>query len=85
MDFSKFKDLEKLKFWETNRKEKNTRTVLKVFAVIGILTLVGAAAYGIYKFFTPDYLDDFEDDDEFDFLMDDEDVSFLEANDEDEA
>ena len=29
---------------------------------------IGAIAYGIYKFFTPDYLEDFEDefDDDFD-------------------
>ena len=39
-----------------------------VFAVIGIVVAVAAAIYGIYRFFTPDYLDDFEDDfeDEFD-------------------
>ena len=48
-----------------------------IFAVIGIIVAVAAAAYGIYRFFTPDYLDDFEDDfeDGFedDFFEDEED------------
>ena len=54
-------------------EEKKKSKVLCVFAVIG------AAAYGIYRFFAPDYLDDFEDDfddlDDDDFFDDDDDVS----------
>ena len=42
-----------------------------------IVVAVAAAIYGIYRFFTPDYLDDFEDDfeDEFDndFFEDEDD------------
>ncbi len=54
-----------------NKKEaaekKNSKFVV-VFAVIGVIVAVAAAAYGIYRFFAPDYLDDFEDDfDEDDF------------------
>ena len=49
----------------------------KISDVIGIIVAVAAAAYGIYRFFTPDYLDDFEDDfeDGFedDFFEDEED------------
>ena len=41
------------------------------FAIIGIIIAVAAAAYGIYKFFSPDYLDDFDDDFDEDFDDDD--------------
>ena len=61
------------------REEQQTtpsKTMI-IFAVIGIIVAVAAAAYGIYRFFTPDYLDDFEDDfeDGFedDFFEDEED------------
>ena len=57
--------------------EKKASNVIWIFAVVGIIAAVAAAAYGIYRFFTPDYLDDFEDDldDEFedDFFDDDDD------------
>ena len=56
-----------------------------VFAVIGIVVAVAAAIYGIYRFFTPDYLDDFEDDfeDEFDndFFEDEDDEPAAESKD----
>ena len=46
--------------------------------MIGIVVAIAAAAYGIYRFFTPDYLDDFEDDfdDDFDddFFEDEDDA-----------
>ena len=45
--------------------------------MIGVIAAIAAAAYGIYRFFAPDYLDDFEDDfddlDEDDFFDDDDD------------
>ncbi len=47
-----------------------------VFAIIGFIAVAAAAAYGLYRFFAPDYLEDFEDelDDEFDEdFFDDED------------
>jgi flagellar basal body-associated protein FliL len=58
-------------------KKKPSKCVI-VFAVIGVLVAVAAAVYGVYRFFTPDYLDDFEDDfeDEFDndFFEDEDDA-----------
>lgn len=60
-----------------------------VLAVVGGVVAVAAAAYGIYRFFTPDYLDDFEDDfeDEFDddFFEDDDEAEPTETVQEEEV
>ena len=57
------------------RKEEESKknTVLWVLAIIGAGTAVAAIAYGVYRYFTPDYLEDFEDDfeDDFDDYFDD--------------
>ena len=57
-------------------EQKKPSKAVIIFAVIGVIVAITAAAYGIYRFFTPDYLDDFEDDfdDEFedDFFEDDD-------------
>lgn len=63
MNFDKF-DLDKLKFWEEKKEENALCTVL---AVVGILAIIAGAAYFVYKFFTPDYLEDLDDDEEFYF------------------
>ena len=59
-------------------QEKATRRVLWVFAVIGVITAVAGIAYAVYRYLTPDYLDDFDDefDDDFDddFFDDEEEV-----------
>jgi len=64
-------------------EEKKPSKFVIVFAVIGIV--VAVAIYGIYRFFTPDYLDDFEDDfeDEFDndFFEDEDDEPAAESKD----
>ena len=46
---------------------------------IGIVVVVAAAAYGLYRFFAPDYLEDFEDDFDDDFEDD-----FFDEDDEEE-
>ena len=48
-------------------QEKATRRILWVFAVIGAITAVAGIAYAVYRFVTPDYLEDFEDDFDDDF------------------
>lgn len=48
-------------------EEKKKNCVLWILAIIGIVAAVAAIAYGVYRFFTPDYLEDFEDDFEDDF------------------
>ena len=59
-------------------EEKKGPKAKTVFAIIGIIVVVAAAAYGLYRFFAPDYLEDFEDDldDEFEEdFFDDEDTA----------
>lgn len=57
--------------------EKKGNTVLWVLAIIGAVAAVAAIAYAVYRYMTPDYLDDFDDefDDDFedDFFDDEED------------
>ncbi len=60
-----------------NKKEdeKKKDTIIWILAIIGLVAAVAAIAYGVYKFFTPDYLEDFEDDfdDDFDDYFSEED------------
>lgn len=55
-------------------EEKNKNTVLWVLAVIGAVTAVAGIAYAVYRYLSPDYLEDFEDDfeDDFDDYFEDE-------------
>lgn len=46
---------------------KKDNTLLWILAIVGAVTAVAAIAYGVYRFFTPDYLEDFEDDFDDDF------------------
>ena len=65
-------------FLHRKEEEKKKTWILWILAIIGVVAAVAAIAYGVYRFFTPDYLEDFEDDFEDDF-----DDDFFE--DEDEA
>lgn len=58
-------------------QEKATRRAIWVFAIIGVITAVAAIAFFVYRYLTPDYLDDFEDDfdDDFDDDFFDDDVA----------
>ena len=44
-------------------------------AVVWVLAIIGAIAYAVFRFVTPDYLEDFEDDfdDDFDDYFDEDD------------
>ena len=55
-----------------DEKEKNT--VLWVLAIIGAVAAVAGIAFAVYRFFAPDYLEDFEEyfDDDFDDYFEDE-------------
>ena len=45
---------------EEEEKNKCCKWVLIVLAVIGAVAAIAAIAYGVYRYFTPDYLDDFD-------------------------
>lgn len=66
----------KLKNLLDKKEEDNKKdTIVWILAIIGLVAAVAAIAYGVYKFFTPDYLEDFEDDfdDDFDDYFSEED------------
>lgn len=54
--------------------EKAKCAILWILAIIGAVAAVAGIAYGVYRFFTPDYLEDFEEDfgDDFDDYFEDE-------------
>ena len=56
-------------------EEKQKNTVLWALAIIGAVAAVAGIAFAVYRFFTPDYLEVFEedfDDDFDDYFEDDE-------------
>lgn len=55
---SKIKEL----LHKREQEEKTKNNILWLLAIIGAVAAVAAIAYGVYRFFTPDYLEDFEDD-----------------------
>ncbi len=59
----------KLNEWLSKREDmdKKLNTVLLILAVIGAVAAVAGIAYAVYRYLTPDYLDDFEDDFDDDF------------------
>ena len=70
-------DMARLNELLNKKEEKKTSKVVWVFAIIGIIAAIAAVAYGIYRYFAPDYYDDFEDEFEDDFdddFFEDEDV-----------
>ena len=40
--------------------------IITILAVIGAVVAVACIAFAVYKYFTPDYLDDFDEGDDFD-------------------
>ena len=54
--------------------EKKCNTVLWVLAIVGAVAAVAGIAYAVYRFLTPDYLEDFEEDFEDDFEDEADDV-----------
>ena len=54
-------------------KQKNI--IVWVLAIIGAVAAVAGIAFAVYKFMTPDYLDDFDEDfdDDFDDYFSEED------------
>ena len=44
-------------------EQKKKNTLLIILAVIGAIAAVAGIAYLVYRYLTPDYLEDFDDDD----------------------
>lgn len=64
---------------EPEPEEKKCNVVLWVLAIIGAVAAIAGIAYAVYRYFAPDYLEDFEDDFADEFEEDGED-----ENEEDE-
>ena len=52
-------------------EEKKKNTIIYILAGLGIAAALAAIIYGLYCFFTPDYIDDFDDEDMDDDFDDD--------------
>ena len=61
-------------------EEKKKSCILWILAMIGAVAAVAGIAYAVYRFVTPDYLEDFEDDFDDDF-----DDDFFEDEEEEET
>ena len=62
-------------FLQKREDDKQKTVILWILAVIGAVAAVAAIAFGVYKFLSRDYLDDFEEefDDDFDDYFNEED------------
>ncbi len=49
-----------------DEEPKKKNPILVCLAVIGAIAAVAGIAFAVYKYFTPDYLEDFDDDPDFD-------------------
>ena len=58
------------KLYEMLRKRDEDRvkkTILWILAIVGAVVVIAGIAYAVYRFLTPDYLEDFEEDFDDDF------------------
>ena len=71
---------------QKKEEEKPKKYILWALAVIGAITAVAGIAYAVYRYLTPDYLEDFDDDidDDFDDYFEDEDLEEAEKEAEEE-
>ena len=88
-DLKDVKDLKELlsKKQVVVEEKKKCNPLVWVLAVVGFVAAVAGIAYAVYRYFTPDYLEDFEDedyDDDFEDEGDDFDDDFFEEEDEKE-
>lgn len=53
-------------FHKKEVQEDKKNTFLVVLAIVGIITLIAGIAVAVYKYLTPKYIDDLDDDFDFD-------------------
>ena len=63
-----------------NEAEKQKNAVVWVLAIIGAIAGIAAIAYAVFRFVTPDYLEDFEDDFDDDFFDEEDDTDVKEED-----
>lgn len=64
-----------------SKKEKEDNKIVWALAIIGAVAAVAGIAYAVYKYLTPDYMDDFDEDFDDDFdedFFEDEDLDVTE-------
>lgn len=64
-----------------SKKDKESNKIVWTLAIIGAVVAVAGIAYAVYKYLTPDYMDDFDEDFDDDFdedFFEDEDVDVTE-------
>ena len=72
--------LEGLKRRELMKKEDDRKNcIFWVLAIVGAVAVIAGVAYAVYRYMTPDYLDDFDDDFDDDFEDEDEEAEETET------
>lgn len=78
--------LEMMKLNELKKmKEEKKNCLFWVLAIIGAVVVIAGIAYAVYRYLTPDYLDDFDDDFDDDFEDEEEEVEAAPAEEAAEA
>ena len=54
-------------------EEKKSNVWVWVLAIVGGIAVIAGIAYAVYRYLTPDYMDDFDDDFDDDFFEDEDD------------
>ena len=72
------KQIEAQRLAELEAERKRRNVIITILAIVGGIAVIGGIAYLVYRYLTPDYLEDFDDDldDDFDddFFEDDSDI-----------
>ncbi|MFP4698200.1 MAG: DUF4366 domain-containing protein [Eubacteriales bacterium] len=69
------------KFNKNHEEEKKRNTWMWVGIIIGAVALIAGVSYAIYRYLTPNYLEDFDED--FDLDFEDDDYDDIDYDDDD--
>ena len=62
LEATKLSNLIHKKVEEEKEEKKTKKVIITILAIIGAVAAVAAIAYFVYRYLTPDYLEDFDDD-----------------------